>query len=165
METVTSKRYLSPAGELILGACTDGLCLCDWADGKRRAPIYRLGAQFDFEGKSAILDHAAAELDDYFSGMRRGFSAPLRFNGTPFQQRVWTALRQIPYGSTISYAELARRIGSPRAVRAVASAIASNPLSIFVPCHRVIGSDGRLTGYAGGLDAKRRLLALETAAN
>lgn len=166
METVIARHYLSPAGELILGARAGGLCLCDWADGKRRAPLYRLGVQFAFEGNSDILDRAAAELDNYFGGTLRGaFSVPLHPNGTPFQQRVWSALTQIPYGSTISYAELAGRIGSPRAVRAVASAIASNPLSIIVPCHRVVGSNGSLTGYAGGLDAKRQLLALEASAN
>ena len=103
--------------------------------------------------------HAA--LDAYFSGRDVPFVVPLAPVGTPFQREVWTALREIPFGATASYAEIARRIGRPRAVRAVGAANARNPIAIFVPCHRVIGADGSLTGYAGGLERKRALLALE----
>jgi len=107
--------------------------------------------------------HAA--LDAYFSGRAVAFDVPLAPTGTPFQRAVWTALRDIPFGATASYAEIARRIGRPRAVRAVGAANARNPIAIFVPCHRVIGSDGSLTGYAGGLERKRALLALEARGN
>ncbi len=102
-----------------------------------------------------------AALDAYFSGREVAFDVPLAPAGTPFQRDVWTALRGIPFGATASYAEIARRIGRPRAVRAVGAANARNPIAILVPCHRVIGADGSLTGYAGGLERKRALLALE----
>jgi methylated-DNA-[protein]-cysteine S-methyltransferase len=102
-----------------------------------------------------------AALDAYFSGRAVAFDVPLAPIGTPFQREVWTALRDIPFGGTASYAEVARRIGRPRAARAVGAANARNPIAILVPCHRVIGADGSLTGYAGGLERKRALLALE----
>lgn len=104
-----------------------------------------------------------AQLEEYFTGQRRTFDLPLAPRGTEFQQRVWRALREIPYGNTISYGELARRIGKPSAPRAVGLANGANPLPIIVPCHRVIGTDGSLTGFGGGLPIKRRLLALEGA--
>ena len=108
------------------------------------------------------LRAARAELEEYFAGARREFTSALEPAGTPFQQRVWLALREIPYGTTISYGELARRIGQPRASRAVGLANGRNPISIIVPCHRVIGANGTLTGYGGGLERKRFLLALES---
>lgn len=104
---------------------------------------------------------AAAELAEYFAGRRRAFGVPLAWHGTPFQQAVWAELRAIPYGVTISYGELAQRIGSPGAARAVGRANATNPIPIIVPCHRVVGADGTLTGFAGGLAVKERLLGLE----
>jgi len=106
---------------------------------------------------------AVAQLEEYFAGKRRTFDLPLAPRGTDFQQRVWRALREIPYGNTISYGELARRIGKPSAPRAVGLANGANPLPIIVPCHRVIGTNGSLTGFGGGLPIKRRLLALEGA--
>jgi methylated-DNA-[protein]-cysteine S-methyltransferase len=102
-----------------------------------------------------------AQLDAYFAGRRRDFDVRLAPEGTPFQLRVWAALCEIPYGETISYAELARRIGNPNAVRAVGAANGRNPLPIVVPCHRVVGADGSLVGFGGGLDVKRALLDLE----
>lgn len=107
------------------------------------------------------FEQAQQELAEYFAGERRTFEVPLRAAGTPFQQRVWQELVRIPFGVTISYAELARRVGQPNASRAVGNANGRNPISIIVPCHRVIGADGRLTGYAGGLDNKRWLLDWE----
>jgi methylated-DNA-[protein]-cysteine S-methyltransferase len=107
------------------------------------------------------LDTAAAQLREYFAGERSAFDLPLRARGNAFEQLVWAELARIPYGETASYAEIARRIGRPGAARAVGRANARNPIAIVVPCHRVIGSDGSLTGYAGGLDRKRALLALE----
>jgi methylated-DNA-[protein]-cysteine S-methyltransferase len=105
---------------------------------------------------------ATDQLREYFAGQRRRFELSLAPAGTPFQQRVWHGLMEIPYGETISYAELALRIGLPRATRAVGAANGSNPLPIVIPCHRVIGADGRLTGYGGGVAIKARLLALES---
>lgn len=107
------------------------------------------------------LSGMANQLDEYFAGDRVGFDVPLAARGTPFQRRVWEALRGIPYGETTSYAELARRIGQPNAVRAVGAANGRNPIAIVVPCHRVIGADGSLTGYGGGLERKGALLELE----
>lgn len=108
-----------------------------------------------------VLDHAARQLDEYFAAQRRVFDLPLLTVGTPFQRAVWELLTEIPFGETRSYAWLAAQLGHPRAVRAVAAANRANALSIFIPCHRVVGSDGSLTGYAGGLAAKRLLLGLE----
>ncbi len=104
---------------------------------------------------------ARTQLAEYFAGERTAFDLPLRLTGTPFQLEVWSALQAVPYGETVSYGELARRIGQPAAVRAVGLANGRNPVSIVVPCHRVIGSNGSLTGYGGGLDRKRHLLGLE----
>lgn len=165
METITITRYASPVGEMILGSYECRLCICDWAVEKRRGTIDRrirrhLRAEYE-EGSSDIIRQSVSQLDEYFAGMRKEFSIPVVLTGSPFQCRVWTELMKIPYGATMSYAELARRIYNPKAVRAVASANATNPISIFVPCHRVIGSDHKLTGYGGGLDAKLRLLDLE----
>ncbi len=111
--------------------------------------------------RAGVLPAAVRQLREYFDGARREFDLPLAPHGTPFQQTVWRALTRIPYGRTLAYGELARRIGKPGAARAVGMANHHNPLSIIVPCHRVIGADGALTGYGGGLDRKRWLLALE----
>ena len=113
------------------------------------------------DGACPLLEEAARELDAYFQGRRRTFAVPLAPAGTPFQQRVWAELREIPFGATASYGEIAARIGNPRACRAVGMANHRNPISILIPCHRVVGSDGCLTGYGGGLERKAALLALE----
>lgn len=110
---------------------------------------------------SPLLDAAEAQLREYFAGARRTFDLPLAPHGTAFQQRVWAALRAIPYGETRTYGELAAAIGSPNASRAVGMANHRNPIPIIIPCHRVIGANGTLTGYAGGLEVKQKLLALE----
>jgi AraC family transcriptional regulator of adaptative response/methylated-DNA-[protein]-cysteine methyltransferase len=112
-------------------------------------------------GEHRLLDQLRRELQEYFAGQRRDFSVPLAPRGTPFQEKVWHELRRIPYGETISYDELARRIGQPTAQRAVARANGMNRICILIPCHRVIGKDGSLTGYGGGLWRKRLLLELE----
>jgi methylated-DNA-[protein]-cysteine S-methyltransferase len=111
-----------------------------------------------------VLDRAAAQLDEYFDGARRFFDLPLAMEGTPFQQQVWARLREIPFGTTVSYGELATELGRPDAARSVGHANARNPIAVIVPCHRVIGSSGQLTGYGGGLSAKRLLLDLESRA-
>ena len=109
----------------------------------------------------SAFDDVAAQLRQYFAGTRRGFELPLAPSGTPFQQSVWSELRRIPYGRTKSYLDIANAIGKPAACRAVGAANGANPLPIVVPCHRVIGANGSLTGFGGGIDVKRKLLALE----
>ena len=158
-------RYLFPCGEMILGSFDVELCLCDWADGKRRATTDQrlqriLNADY-VEGSSDVIEKAQQQLNEYFLNQRREFDIPLLFVGTDFQKKVWNELLKIPYGKTISYGELAQRIGKPNSVRAVANTNAVNAISIIAPCHRVIGSDGTLTGYGGGLERKRYLLDLE----
>ena len=166
MESIIITHYESPVGKLILGSFRDKLCLCDWAAEKRREKIDpRVWKAFNSQynnGASDILQETILQLKEYFDGKRMEFSIPLAFSGSSFQCKVYEELMKIPYGSTVSYAELARRINNPKAVRAVASANSMNPISILVPCHRVIGSNHKLTGYAGGLDAKQYLLTLET---
>lgn len=112
-------------------------------------------------GNSPVLDNAVKQLEEYFNGSRKVFELPLSFSGTDFQNRVWHALCKIPYGETMSYGDIARLIGSPMAFRAVGMANNKNRIPIIIPCHRVIGADGGLTGYAGGVDIKKFLLALE----
>ncbi len=164
---VKTKRYESPCGTLLLGSFNDKFCLCDWQVEKHRDHVdkrLKRVLQADFEdSSSAVIEKAIVLLDEFFAGKRKRFDLPLLFVGTNFQKKVWNELLKIPYGKTISYGEMASRIGMPRAVRAVANANGANAISIFVPCHRVIGSDGSLTGYGGGLAAKKKLLDLETA--
>lgn len=162
---IKTRRYESPCGTLLLGSFGDKLCLCDWQIEKRRGHVDGrlkriLNAEFE-EGTSEVIEQAVRQLDEFFAGKRRVFDLPLLFVGTDFQKKVWSELLNIPFGETISYKEMARRIGLPTAVRAVANANGANPVSIFAPCHRVIGSDNSLTGYGGGLAAKEKLLKLE----
>ena len=160
--------YHSPCGNLLLGESGGKIIFCDWIkDSSTPTLTYSSRRIMRWEtidlspGDSDILKLVTLQLDEYFSKERKEFVVPVRLIGTPFQQKVWEALSGIPYGATTSYLDIASRIGNPRAVRAVANAIASNPISIIVPCHRVIGSDGSLTGYAGGLEKKEYLLELE----
>lgn len=169
MMQIILQNYESPCGTLVLGPSGDKLCLCDWQTGRHRDytrnRLHRL-LDADFcDGTSAVIDRAIAELDQYFAGERQEFDIPLLFVGTDFQKIVWNELLKIPYGKTVSYGEMALRIGKPTAVRAVANANGANPMLIFVPCHRVIGSDHTLTGYGGGLEVKRFLLNLELLPN
>jgi len=145
----------SPIGPLRLSATDQGLCRIV-LPGERGACVYGGKPQ-----AHPVLSEAQSQLDLYFSGHLRNFTLPLTPQGTPFQLRVWQALGEIPYGETISYAQLATNIGRPKAVRAVGGANGRNPLPIIRPCHRVIGSDGGLTGFSGGLPSKRYLLRLE----
>lgn len=161
------RRCSSPCGELLLGSYGDSLCMCDWLTEKHRdladRRLERVLNAHTVEGTSSATENAARQLDEYFAGLRTEFDVPLLFAGTDFQKTVWRALLGIPYGKTVSYKELARKIAMPDAVRAVANANGANSISIFAPCHRVIGSDGSLTGYGGGLDKKLFLLELEGA--
>jgi methylated-DNA-[protein]-cysteine S-methyltransferase len=146
----------SPAGPLLLAGDEAGLRFLEFRRGRR--PVEPAD---DWRENRRPFREALAQLDAYFAGRLRRFELPLAPQGTPFQLRVWEALLEIPYGETRSYGELARRIGSPDAPRAVGLANGRNPIAIVIPCHRVIGANGQLTGYGGGLALKRRLLSLE----
>jgi methylated-DNA-[protein]-cysteine S-methyltransferase len=150
-------RLPSPLGPLVLVGTGDALTAI-WLPSGHDAS---LRPKPDWVETVAPFREAVRQLNKYFAGTLRQFDLPLAPVGTPFQQGVWQALREIPYGQTVSYGHLARRIGRPAAVRAVGAANGRNPLAIVVPCHRVIGSDGRLVGYGGGLPAKSLLLELE----
>ncbi|HIR73176.1 MAG TPA: methylated-DNA--[protein]-cysteine S-methyltransferase [Candidatus Coprenecus pullicola] len=163
---------------MLLGSLWDRLCLCSWTHelhpgrvANRLRRILKVESEDcgqisgDTPGQSAfpeILLRTVRELDEYFRGERKEFDIPLLLAGSEFQKRVWQQLRHIPYGQTVSYGELAAAIGAPKSVRAVANANGANAISIILPCHRVIGSDGSLTGYGGGIDTKRYLLELES---
>ncbi|MBC8571359.1 methylated-DNA--[protein]-cysteine S-methyltransferase [Zongyangia hominis] len=146
--------YVSPVGELLLRE--EGQALTGVHFGGQTA--LREGDRLE---ESLLLRQAARELDEYFAGERRRFSLPLAPKGTPFQQKVWAALLEIPYGETRTYGQIAAAIGQPTACRAVGMANNKNPIAIVVPCHRVVGANGSLTGYAGGLSVKEKLLQLE----
>lgn len=150
---------------MILGSYKEKLCLCDWRYRKMRSAIDKrikniLQAEYSVQ-QDTLLDYAMAQLTEYFAQQRQQFDMPLLFAGTHFQKQVWRALCKIAYSDTSSYLQLAQRIGNEKAVRAVAAANGANAISIIVPCHRIIGSSGKLVGYAGGLAAKEKLLKLE----
>ena len=152
----------SPLGELRLMASPAGLAGVWFVQRQRHEPVADEVASWPSVSAHPVLDAAAEQLNDYFLGQRRGFQLPLDLDqGTPFQQSVWRALLDIRAGETTSYGTLAARIGRPHAVRSVGAAVGRNPLGIVVPCHRVVGASGSLTGYAGGLDRKQALLQLE----
>jgi methylated-DNA-[protein]-cysteine S-methyltransferase len=146
----------SPIGELL--AIGDGRALHGLYMQEGRTAI-DVGAEW--QPADEPFDEVRAQLADYFAGRRSNFDLPLAIAGSPFQRRVWRALQEIPYGETTSYGEIARRVGVPSAPRAVGVANGQNPVAVIVPCHRVIGADGSLTGYGGGLERKRLLLELE----
>jgi len=158
----------TPIGEMIAGATDTHLVLLEFA--RRRtldAQLERLTRMTGFmleRGESRIVRDLGRELGEYFGGERKEFSIPIDARGTPFQMRVWTALRQIPTGTTTSYGRLAMSLGQASATRAVARANGDNPIAILIPCHRVIGPDGSLTGYGGGLWRKKKLLEIEARA-
>ena len=146
----------SPVGPLLLAGDSNALRLVSFESSKRSTP-----PRPDWEQDKAPFAEVIRQLQAYFGGELKEFDLPLALEGTDFQLRVWKALRTIPYGETISYAQLAQCIGNPKSVRAVGLANGSNPIPIIVPCHRVIGSDGSLTGFGGGLSTKKKLLELE----
>jgi len=159
---LSASRLQSPIGELLAVACGDTLCGLWFADQKG-IPPWALQAPMP-PSPTGVLLAAQQQLNGYFSGTCKSFDLPLDFlEGTDFQRTVWSALRQIPYGHTRSYGQLAEAIGRPRAVRALGGAVGRNPLGILLPCHRVVGHSGALTGYTGGLDRKLALLRLEGA--
>jgi methylated-DNA-[protein]-cysteine S-methyltransferase len=152
------KMMESPIGKLKLVASDKGLVAILWEND--RPSRVRVGEVVE-DGRHPVLVETERQLGEYFAGRRREFSVALDMRGTRFQRDVWEALLAIPFGETRSYGQLARQLGNPRATRAVGAANGRNPVSIIVPCHRVIGSSGKLTGFAGGLDVKARLLNLE----
>jgi methylated-DNA-[protein]-cysteine S-methyltransferase len=150
-------RYLAtPVGDLLLAGDKAGLSLIGFPKGKMR---HDPEADWIFNEKPFV--EACRQLEEYFAGTRKVFDLPLQLSGTDFQVQVLRELQQIPYGQTVSYGEIAKRIGRPKAMRAVGAANGRNPLPIIIPCHRVIGSSGDLTGFGGGLDTKEALLCLE----
>ena len=153
-------RFPSPIGDLVITASASGLTGV-WFPGK--GPVAAARPDDERGPASTLLARASEQLAEYFAGTRTTFDLLLDAGGTAFERRVWDALRTIPYGTTLSYSELARRLGDPRATRAVGAANGKNPIPIIVPCHRVIGANGALTGFGGGLDRKRWLLEHEGA--
>lgn len=151
-------RIASPLGSIVVVA-TDAALTGVHFDGQRYQPP--VGPDWRHRQDAELLRRAATQLAEYFSGARQRFELPLAPAGTSFQRRVWEAIAAVPPGETISYRELAARAGAPGSARAAGAATGRNPLSIVIPCHRIVGSDGALTGYAGGLERKRALLALE----
>jgi methylated-DNA-[protein]-cysteine S-methyltransferase len=154
---VRQRRWHSPLGELRIVAGERGIVRLDFCDG--RGALAAPAA--DAPAGDALLDRAVAQLAEYWAGARQSFDLPLDLRGTPFQLAVWRALLELRYGAATTYQAVAARIGRPSAVRAVGAANGANPISVIVPCHRLIGADGSLRGYGGGLDRKRALLELE----
>lgn len=166
MSVIHIQTYKTKLGELILGDYQGQLCLLDWRYRKMRKTVdnrLQRALKADYvEQDTPVLQAARQQLDAYFIQQQKTFDLPLLLVGTDFQKQVWQALMQIPYGQTATYLELSRLLGNEKAIRAVANANGANALSIIVPCHRIIGSDGSLVGYAGGLEAKQSLLAIES---
>jgi methylated-DNA-[protein]-cysteine S-methyltransferase len=157
MSQVYYSTFESPVGPLLLAGSKAGLLLVSFASGNRPKNV-----DPEWRPDTTALVEVVQQLQAYFAGERKTFDLALILEGTDFQKRVWTELRKIPYGETISYKELAEMIGSPKAVRAVGAANGANPIPIIIPCHRVIGNDGSLIGFGGGLPLKKQLLELES---
>lgn len=165
---ILTRHIVTPLGEMIIGEFDGKVCLCDWAAASHRRMIdnrlqHFLKARYTTvaKGESEVIDLVEKQVDEFLHGLRRSFDVPTLIIGTDFQKDVWQKIIDIPYGTTITYTELTDRITDMPGIRAVAGATGANALSLFIPCHRVIGAHGKLIGYAGGLDAKRRLLLLE----
>ena len=167
MSELAFQYYQTPLGELMIGAYQGQLCLCDWRYRRAREQVdnrlkQQLACRYS-QQTDPVIEQTIEQLEEYFAARRKRFELPLGLVGSDFQSRVWQALIDIPYGETRSYKQLSEQLGNAKAIRAVAAANGANALSIIVPCHRIIGSDGSLVGYAGGLAAKQRLLQLEGA--
>lgn len=165
MNQINIQYYKTKIGELILGSFDGKLCLLDFRYRKMRATVdkrIKSGLNVEFvERDDEIIENTKEQLNEYVNGNRREFDVPLLMVGTSFQKSVWKALMKVPYGSTSTYLQLAKNIDNEKAVRAVANANGANSIGIIIPCHRIIGSDGKLVGYGGGLPVKKRLLKLE----
>ena len=165
MQTIDVQYYKSPVGEMLLGSYKDKLCLADWRYRRMRTTIdnrIQKGLKAEYvEQSSKVIEETIKQMKAYFNHDLKTFDIPLLMVGTDFQKSIWNGLIKIPYGTTASYLELAKSIGNEKAVRAVANANGANAISIIIPCHRIIGSNGDLVGYAGGLASKKKLLELE----
>lgn len=163
--SIITSVHKTRIGDMLFAVLDDALCVMDFAYRRMRATIDKRIQQYAgapmLDGNHNRIDEAIAQLEAYLEGNRREFSVPLLCLGSPFQIKVWSQLQKIPYGQTVSYRDIAQAINQPSAVRAVAAANGANAISIMIPCHRVIGSDGSLTGYGGGLPMKKKLLRLE----
>ncbi len=167
--SINIQHFKTPYGELILGEYNDKICLCDWRYRKMRQTIddrIQEGLQATFELKQTdLIIETQRQLEEYFQKLRTNFELPLLLVGTPFQKSVWNELLKVPYGKTETYLGLSQKLNNTKAIRAVAAANGANAISIIVPCHRIVGSNGELVGYAGGVDVKQKLLRLENSAN
>ena len=167
MRQINIEYFKTPMGELIIGSYKNSLCIADWRYRKMRNTIdNRIKAGLDaeyIEDSSPIIEETKAQLSQYFAGERTEFDIPILLIGSDFQKSVWNTLLQIPYGKTDTYLGLSKKLENEKAIRAVASANGANCISIIIPCHRIIGSNGKLVGYAGGLSVKKKLLVLEKA--
>ncbi|MCK5592788.1 methylated-DNA--[protein]-cysteine S-methyltransferase [Candidatus Bathyarchaeota archaeon] len=165
MSQINVQYHKTGIGELILGAFGGKLCLLGFRYGKARNAVddrIQKGLEAEFvEQDDEVLERTRRQLDEYLGGSRTEFDIPVLLVGTDFQKSVWNALRKVPYGAVSTYLQLAKDIDNEKAVRAVGNAVGANPISIVIPCHRIIGCDGKLVGYGGGLCAKKRLLKLE----
>ncbi|MBE0431260.1 MAG: methylated-DNA--[protein]-cysteine S-methyltransferase [Dehalococcoidia bacterium] len=165
MNRISIQHHDTGIGELVLGSFGGRLCLLGFGGGDMRQVVdARIGKRLDadfVERDDEILQETRRQLDEYLIGVRKEFDIPLLLVGTDFQRSVWNALLQVPYGGTASYLQIARAIGREKAVRAVGNACGANPIAVIVPCHRIVGSGGRLGGYGGGLPLKERLLRME----
>ena len=165
MNKINIQYYKTQIGELILGSFNEKLCLLDFRYRKMRTTVdnrIKNGLKTEFaEQDDKILDKTRKQLDDYLNGDRQKFDIPLLMVGTDFQKSVWNALMKVPYGATSTYLQVAKDINNTKAVRAVANANGANSIGIIIPCHRIIGTNGELVGYGGGLPVKKRLLKLE----
>ena len=165
MKFINIQYCKTKIGELILGSFEGKLCLLDFRYRKMRKTVderIKKGLNANFvENNTEIIEKTRAELDEYFHGNRKEFDVPLQMVGTDFQKSVWEALLRVPFGTTSTYLQLAKNIKNEKAVRAVAAANGANSMAIIIPCHRIIGSNGELVGYAGGLPIKKRLLKFE----
>ena len=164
--TICTARFETPIGQLTVGAIDEGICFVEFSDSESHAPgltSVGLSNATMLEGSNQHLLEVGGQLKEYFKGRRREFNVSLSYTGTSFQEKVWKSLLDIPYGKTRSYKDQSTALGMPKAIRAIAHANGMNPIAILIPCHRVIGEDGSLTGYAGGLWRKQWLLEHEGA--
>lgn len=166
MSKISIQYFKSDYGELIIGSFNERLCLCDWRYRKMRAAIdqriqHGLNAIYVKE-ETETIRNTKQQLTEYFNGERQEFNIPLELVGSDFQQSIWNELLKIPFGKTVTYLNLSKKVNNVKAIRAVAAANGANAISIIVACHRIIGSKGELTGYAGGLSTKKKLLYLES---
>ncbi len=165
MNQINIQYYKIKLGELILGSFDSKLCMLDWRYRRMRTTVdnrIRNGLKAEYvENGDEVIDKTIEQLDEYLLGDRKKFDIPLLMVGTQFQKNVWNALMKVPHGCTSTYLQLAEKVNNKKAVRAVAGANGANAIGLIIPCHRIIGSNGKLVGYAGGLPVKKRLLKLE----